>query len=75
MKTLLIAIVLVSISFAVVSCMTQPNSPSTPETPMHDNMSMSAGDVELKSVDKHKEEVKALTEEWNYFESGNFEEH
>ena len=34
-----------------------------------------ADDVELKAVDKHKADIEKITEEWNYFERGNFEEH
>lgn len=34
-----------------------------------------AGDVELKAVEKHKDDIEKITEEWNYFEKGNFEDH
>ena len=38
-------------------------------------MMMCAVNVDLKSVDKHKDDIKEITKEWNYFESEEFEEH
>ena len=38
-------------------------------------MMICAANVDLKSVDKHKYEIKDLTEEWDYFEREIFEEH
>jgi predicted transglutaminase-like cysteine proteinase len=34
-----------------------------------------ASDNELKAVDKHKADIKKITEDWNYFKEGNFEDH
>jgi hypothetical protein len=38
-------------------------------------MMMCAVNVDSKSVDKQKSEIKDLTQGWNYFERGTFEEH